>query len=45
MMAKFSVLEQTHSIRLLAKFHLDRFFLLPSGGEKYKILPFLGFGI
>jgi len=28
------VLEQTRSVRLVAKFHLDRFFLSPSGREK-----------
>jgi len=34
MRAKFSVLEQTHGVRLPAKFPLDRFILSPSGGEK-----------
>jgi len=34
MMAKFGVLEQTHGLRLHAKFRLNRFILSPSGGEK-----------
>ena len=34
MRAKFGVLEQTHGIRLRAKFRLDRFILLSCGGEK-----------
>ena len=38
--ATFGVLEQTHGIR--AKFRLDLFILLPSGGEKPQFLPFLG---
>jgi len=43
--AKFGVLEQIHGIRLHAKFRLDRFILLPFGGENTKNLPFLDFGI
>jgi len=34
MRAKFSVQQQTHGIRLRAKFRLDRFILSPSVGEK-----------
>jgi len=45
MRAKFGVLEETHSICLRAKFHLDRFILTPSGGEKAQILPFFDFSI
>ena len=37
MAAKFGVPEQTHGIRLRAKFRLDRFILLPSGVEYPKI--------
>jgi len=33
MRAKFGVLYQTHGLRLLAKFRLDRFILSPSGGK------------
>ena len=40
MRAKFGVLQQTHGVRLHAKFCLDRFILLPSGGEKPNFLPF-----
>jgi len=40
MRAKFSVLEHTHGVRLPAKFRLDRFIPLPSGGEKPQFLPF-----
>jgi len=40
MRAKFSVLEQTHGIRLLAKFRIYRFILAPSGGEQPQFLPF-----
>jgi len=42
MTAKFGVLQQTHTVRLCAKFHLDRFILSPSGGEKPQVLPFFG---
>ena len=42
MTAKFSALEQTHSVRLRSKFRLDRFILSPSGGEKKQFLPFFG---
>ena len=34
MRAKFGVLQQTHGLRLCAKFRLDRFILSPSDGEK-----------
>ena len=37
---KFGVLEQTHGLRLRDKFRLDRFIMLPSGGEKPQILRF-----
>ena len=37
MSAKFSALEQTHGIRLRAKFRLDWFTLLPYGSEKPQI--------
>jgi len=40
MRAKFSPLEQTHGIRLRAKFCLDRFIPSPSGGENPQFLPF-----
>jgi len=47
--AKFGVLQQTRSIRLIAKFRLDRFILSSSGGENPPILAnfccFLDFGI
>ena len=33
MRAKFGVLEQTHGVRLRAKFRLDRLILSPSGGK------------
>jgi len=36
--AKFSVLEQTNSIRLHAKSHIDRFILATSGCEKAQFL-------
>jgi len=36
------LLEQTHGIRLHAKFRLNRFILSPSGGEKHQILLFAG---
>jgi len=36
--AKFGVLEQTHGLRLQAKFRLDRFILSSSGGETPQIL-------
>jgi len=43
MTAKFSALEQTHSLRLHAKLCLDRRFILSlSGGEKKQFLPFFG---
>jgi len=42
MRAKFSALEQTDDMRLLAKFRLDRFILLPFGGKKPQFLPVLG---
>ena len=49
MMAKFGVLQQNHGLRLSAKFRLDRFIPLPSGGEKSPIFAifcdFLDFGI
>jgi len=45
MRAKFVVLEQTHGIRLHAKFGLYRFILTPCGAEKPKILPFFELGI
>ena len=35
-------LEQTHGVRLRAKFRLDRFILSPSGSDKTQILPFFG---
>ena len=41
MRAKFSALEQTYEIRLIAKFRPDRFILSPSVGKK-KFLPFFG---
>ena len=40
--AKFAVLQKTHDLRLCAKFSLDQFILLPSGGEKPQILSFFG---
>jgi len=45
MRAKFSAPEQTHSVRLRAKFRLDRFILSLSDGENPQFLPFLEFGI
>ena len=42
MRAKFSTLEQTHSVRLCAKFHLCRFILSPSSSKKKQFLPFFG---
>jgi len=42
MRAKFSALEQTQGIRLLAKFRLNRFILSPSGGEKPQFLRCFG---
>ena len=45
-MAKFGVLQQTHGLRLPAKFRLDRFILSSSGGEKlHNFCRFLDFGI
>ena len=43
MRAKFGVLQQTHGLRLPAKFRLDRFILSSYGGEKPQFLPFFGF--
>jgi len=43
MTAKFGAVEQTHGIHLHAKFRLDRFILLPFGGEKKQLLPFCRF--
>ena len=37
MRAKFGVLQQTHALRLRAKFRLDRFILSLSGGKKIRI--------
>ena len=49
MRAKFGGLQQTHGLRLHAKFCLYRFILSPSGGEKNPIFAifcdFLDFGI
>ena len=45
MKAKFGELQQTHGIRLRAKFRLDYFILSPFVGEKLQFLPFLDFGI
>ena len=45
MMAKFGVLQQTHSLCLHAKFRLIRFILPPSGDENPKLLGFLDSGI
>jgi len=42
MRAKFSALEQTHGIRLLHKFCLDRFILSPSGCENPNFLAVFG---
>ena len=42
MRAKFSALEQTYSVCVLAKFHHDRFILSPPGGEKPQFLLFFG---
>ena len=39
MRVKFGVLQQTHSVRLPAKFRLDRFVLSSSGGKKRQFLP------
>ena len=39
MRVKFGGLEETHSLRLPAKFHPDRFILSSSGGEQPPILP------
>jgi len=41
MRTKFDVLDQTHGLRLHAKFHLDRFILSPSGGDKTPNLAIL----
>ena len=41
-MAEFGVQQQTHSVRLRAKFRLDWFILSASGGEKTPFLPFFG---
>ena len=40
MRAKCGVLQQTHGIRLRAKFRLDRFILSPSGGENPQLWPY-----
>jgi len=45
MRAKFGVLQQTHGLRLPAKFRLDRFILSSSSGEKPQFFPFLDFSI
>ena len=45
MRVTFSALEQTHGVRLLAKFRLDRFILSPYVGEKPQFLRFLDYGI
>jgi len=42
MRAKFGVQQQTHGIRLLVKFRLDRFILSSSDSEKPQFLPFFG---
>jgi len=42
MRAKIGALWHTHGVRLRAKFRLDQFILLPSGGENPQILPFFG---
>ena len=42
MRATFSVLEQTHGVRLHNKCRLDLFILSPSGGEKPQFLPSFG---
>ena len=41
MTAKFGVLQRTGSLRLRAKFHLDRFIMSPSGGEKPPIFAII----
>jgi len=43
MRANLSVLEQTHGVRLRAKFCLDRFILSPSSGLKTPIFAIVGF--
>ena len=40
MRAKFSALEKTHSVRLRAKFRVDRFTLSPSGAENTQFCLF-----
>jgi len=42
MRAKFGELQQTPGVRLRAEFHLDRFTLSPSVGEKPQFLSFFG---
>jgi len=42
MRAKFSELQQTHGLRLPAKFRLDLFILSSCGGKKPQFLPFFG---
>jgi len=42
MRAEFGGLQQTHGLRLAAKFRLDRFILSSCGGEKPQFLPFFG---
>ena len=42
-MGHIGALEQTHGIRLRAKFRLDRFILSPSGGKNPKFCRFLDF--
>jgi len=45
MRVKFGVLEQTHSLHLHAKFHINVFILSASGGQKLQfeqILTFVG---
>ena len=38
----YGVLQQTHGVRLPAKFRLDRFILSSCGGENPQFLPFFG---
>jgi len=45
MRVNFSALEQIHSVRLRAKFRLNRFILSSSGGEKPEFVRFFDFGI
>jgi len=42
MRVKFGVLKQTKGLHLQTKFHLNRFILPPSVGEKLQFLPFFG---